>query len=81
MQSGDGGHQKGCALSRWHCPEDDVAQGVKASPAGSASHLAELQGVEEDVIPSKCRSAAGHLDAVCQGACIVCTSLEYLTDQ
>ena len=69
MQLGDGGYQQGCLLAGGDPPEDDMAQCIIAPPTRPACHLAELQGVQEDVVPSKGHCAAGHVDAIRQCAC------------
>ena len=74
MKAGHWRDQEGGALAGWDPPEDDMAQGIEAPPARPARHLAELQGVEEDVVPSKGNCAAGHVDTVCQCACTTCAA-------
>lgn len=48
-----------------------MAEGVKAAATRAAGHLAELQRVEEDVVPCKGDAAAGHVDAIRQRTCLI----------
>ena len=56
-----------------------MAEGVEAAATRAAGHLAELQRIEEDVVPCKSDTAAGHVDAIRQRACSTASHTKHMT--
>ena len=62
------GQQQTCAAAEWETEEHDFSCRVEATTARTTTHLAELNGVEENRLSGKDNSLARHVDTVGKSA-------------